>query len=103
METILIKPELLELVKKEEKTTTCRQGLRTYSLAKTILKSNASEDFVYINVNELRYYKLKDVTDEMAMDDGFENRDNLIQVLQGIYQGINDESDVTIVCFSLSE
>ena len=46
MEIIHIRPELLELVKLGLKTTTCRFGYRDYPLEKTILQSNASEDFV---------------------------------------------------------
>jgi len=103
MNQILIKPELLQLVKENKKTSTCRQGIRTYPLGLTILASNVpeSEDFAYIDIKELRYYKLKGVTDEMAQDDGFDNRENLIKVLESIYEGINDESDITIVCFTL--
>jgi len=101
METILIKPNLLKLVINGQKVTTCRHGVRTYPLEKTRLQSNSSEDYIYININELKYYKLKNITNDMAQDDGFDNRENLIEVLEQIYDGINDDSDITIVCFTL--
>lgn len=101
METILINSDLLELVKQGKKITTCRNGIRKYKSGKTILKSNISEDFVIINITELVYCKLKDVTEDMAKDDGFVNKANLIELLESIYKEINDESDITIVHFSL--
>jgi len=102
METILIKPVLLELVKQGIKTSTCRNGIRTYPLGKTILKSNVSEDFVYIEITELKYYKFKDITDEIAKTDGFKNKENLIEVMKEIYGDITPESDISIVFFKLS-
>jgi hypothetical protein len=103
METILIRPELLEQVKNQTKITTCRYGIRTYPLGKTILKSNASEDFVYINITDLKYCKFKDITDGIAKSDGFESKENLIAVMRDIYGDITEGSDITIVCFELCD
>jgi hypothetical protein len=103
MEIILIRPELLKLVKQGKKTTTCRNGKRNYPLGKTILKDNSSEDYIYINITKLQYSKLKDITDETAQNDRFADRENLIIVLNEIYTGINEDSDVTIVYFSMEE
>jgi len=103
METILIRPELLQLVREKIKTTTCRNGIRNYPCGKTILKSNASEDYSYINITGLIYYKFKDITDEIAKGDGFKNRENLIAVMRDIYGEITDDSDITIVSFELCE
>lgn len=99
METILIRPELLQLVIDGKKKSTCRNGIRNYPIGRAILKSNQSDDHCFINITKLVYHKLGDVTDEMAKDDGFDTKDNLLAVMQEIYAGITDESDITIVYF----
>lgn len=105
METILIRPNLLELVKQGVKTTTCRMGIRNYPLTKTILKSNVegSEDFVYIIITDIKYHKLNDITDEIAKSDGFANKENLYNVMKDIYKDITNSSDISIIYFSLTE
>ena len=102
MQEILIREELLEQTIEGKKTTTCRKGIRTYDLGETILKSNSSENFVLINITELKYYKMKDITDEIAKCDGFANRENFIKVMQEIYESINDDTDVTLVIYELA-
>lgn len=103
MEQILIREELLTLVINREKTTTCRKGIRNYPLGATILKSNSSENQTLINILDMKYIKLKDVTDEIVKSDGFQDKSNLFKVMQEIYEDITDETDITIVYFELME
>lgn len=103
METILIKPLLLELAKAGLKTTTYRKGIRQYELGKAILKSNESDDFMYIDITEVKYFKLKDITDEIAESNGFKDKVSFNKLIKDTYEDINKESDVTIVCFNSEE
>jgi len=53
MQTILISEDLLQKVISGEKTTTCRKGTRDYELARTLLKSNSTDNFTYIILTKM--------------------------------------------------
>ena len=103
METILIRPELLELVRDGKKHSTCRLGRRNYPLGMTKLQSNASEDYSYIDITEMEYIKLGDLSEKVAARDGYRDTVQLIETMKDIYVDITDDSDITIVWFTYGD
>lgn len=86
----------LQKILKGEKTTTIRKGIVQPLHDEVYLESNGH---VYgeARVKSLRFTKLAELTDEDAVKDGFENREDLLNALRQIYPDLKDDDWVTII------
>ena len=82
------------------KTTTVRKGRRKDFKEGDVVEiicGNESLGLAYIE--KIEYKKLKDLTREDAISDGFSSRRKLKEALKKHYKDINSETDVTIIYF----
>jgi hypothetical protein len=99
IQTIELREKMFDNVRKGIKIATLRNGKRDYILGDTILYGNEHKNAVFIEVTDINYMKLRDITDADAQQEGYAARDGLITVMKDIYKDITDESIVTQVYF----
>ncbi|MEZ0345751.1 MAG: ASCH domain-containing protein [Infirmifilum sp.] len=86
----------LEKILQGEKTTTIRKGILQPLHDEVYLESDG-RIYGEARVKSLRFTKLGELTDEDAVKDGFEKREDLLNALRNIYPNIKDEDWVTII------
>lgn len=101
MEKINFDPEYVDAILKGEKKTTIRKGIKNYS--RRILLTSDGEVFGEANIKKVVVKRVKELTEEDARMDGFENLDGLINALKRIYGSIEGNELVTIVHFEILE
>jgi len=99
IQTIELRENMFDDVRNNIKIATLRNGKRDYELGSTILYGNEHGNTVFIDVNKISYMRLKDIIDADAQQEGYEKRDDLINIMKDIYKDITDESIVTQVFF----
>lgn len=97
IQTIELRDEMFDNVRKEIKIATLRKGKRDYTTGKTILFGQKYCDL--IDVTNVRYIKFSEITDADAQQEGYENKQGLIDVMKEIYTDITDETICTQVWF----
>lgn len=99
IQTIELREDMFENVRKRIKIATLRNGKRDYVLGDTILYGNEHKNAVFIKVTEINYKAFREITDADAQQEGYTKRDELIAVMKDIYKDITDDSIVTQVFF----
>lgn len=92
-----------ELVLNGTKTSTIRLGQVTFIDANLTLNFE-NKSTIQVKIQEVIHGKcLKDLTEEDAEKDGFGSQSNLKEALLMFYPIIEEDSEVTIVCFKLTK
>lgn len=97
IQTIKLRDEMFDNVRSGVKIATLRKGKRDYTTGKTILYGNNNCD--YINVYEVIYKLLSEITDEDAQQEGYDCKEDLIKIMKHIYEDIAMDAVVTQVFF----
>ncbi|MCX8204854.1 MAG: ASCH domain-containing protein [Candidatus Nezhaarchaeota archaeon] len=93
---LTMKGELADLVVKGLKSTTIRLG-KLKLKHRVLTLHGGGRDVARVEVTEVRYRKLRDLTDEDARRDGFENLEALLKALRGMYGEVRPDDTVTIL------
>jgi len=101
LQALLIAPDkkMGEDVLSGNKKITIREGWRDYQPALSVLCCPIEPWCVGINITDVKYKSIKEVTPEEYLADGFKSRDELIEGLKKYYPNINLESKVTVICW----
>jgi hypothetical protein len=97
MQDIKLHDRFFPLIGDGRKRQTVRKGRRDFQLGEAKLLGNEWE--AEITITSVKYKKLKDLTEEEAIEDGFNSRDELIEALRDIYDEIDRDTVVTMIGF----
>jgi len=101
MTRIALKKEYLMPVLSRKKISTIRWGRREYALGDTDNWLVCGESEIAINITKLCFTTVACLTDEDAINDGFDCLQELFDALFAIYPQMLFDDDVTIVYFDL--
>ncbi|RLI86592.1 MAG: ASCH domain-containing protein [Archaeoglobales archaeon] len=101
MEKINFDAEFVERILEGKKITTIRKGIKSYPIGKVVELTVNYKPFAVARVVKVVVKRVKELTNEDAIRDGFENRDQLMNALRRIYGEIDERDFVTIVHFNL--
>ena len=93
--------EYVEAIIEGKKITTIRKGIKRYPVGRIVELTVDNKPFAKARVDKVVVKRVRELTDEDAKKDGFDNRDELIEALKRIYGSIKDSEFVTIVHFTL--
>lgn len=99
---LLMKGELTDLVIKGLKSTTIRLG-RLKLKHRVLTLHGGGRDVAKVEVTDVKYKKVRDLTDEDAKRDGFESLEALLEALRRMYRGLDPDDTVTILGFRVLE
>lgn len=103
MERINFDAEYVESIIQGRKITTVRKGIKSYPVGKIVELTVNYKPFARARVKKVVVKRVKELTDEDAIRDGFENREQLINALKKIYGNVDENEFVTIVHFEVLE
>jgi hypothetical protein len=103
MERINFDAEYVKDILEGKKITTVRKGIKSYPVGKMVELTVNYKPFAKAKVLKVVVKRVKELTDEDAVKDGFNSKEELISALQRIYGEINENDFVTIVHFELVE
>jgi len=103
MERINFDAEYVESIIGGKKITTVRKGIKSYPVGKIVELTVNYKPFARAKVKKVVVKRVKELTDEDAIKDGFRNREELISALKKIYGDVNENDFVTIVHFDVLE
>lgn len=101
MEKINFDLEYVDKIIAGEKITTVRRGIKSYPVGRIVELTANGERFALAKVKKVVVKRVRELSEEDAMRDGFESRDALISALKKIYGEIKDEEFVTVVHFEV--
>lgn len=93
---LMMKGELADLVVKGLKSTTIRLG-KLRLRHKVLILHGGGRDVAKVEVTEVKYKKVRELTDEDARRDGFESLEALLKALGKMYGGLDPDETVTII------
>jgi len=93
--------EFVEAIIRGNKITTIRKGRRVYPVGSIVELVAKKEKFARARIEKVEVKKVRELTDEDALRDGFSSKIELIKELRKIYGSISSEDEVTIVHFTL--
>jgi len=93
--------EYVEAIIEGKKITTIRKGIKRYPVGRIVELTVDNKPFAKARVDKVVVKRVRELTDEDAKKDGFDNREELIEALKRIYGSIKDSEFVTIVHFTL--
>ena len=102
------KRKVLRFKKKYEKSILSRKKKTTIRLrtelkvGDDVINRAGREDIADARITSVRTAKIKDLTDEHAMQDGFGSREELINELESIYGKIDEDTEIKILEFRLT-
>ncbi len=99
---LMVKGKYVDLILEGKKTMTIRKGYWVPKFKELILHGGG-RPFAIVEVTNVEYKKLKDLTDEEVRMDGFKNKEELIEALKKAYGDVSDEDLVTIIHFKLKK
>ncbi|ADB58139.1 ASCH domain-containing protein [Archaeoglobus profundus] len=103
MERINFDAEYVESIIQGKKITTVRKGVKSYPVGKIVELTVNYKPFAKARVKKVVVKRVKELTDEDAIRDGFESKEDLLNALKKIYGEINENDLVTIVHFEVLE
>ncbi len=103
MERINFDAEYVESILEGKKMTTIRKGIKSYPVGRIVELTVNYKPFARARVVKVVVKRVRDLTDEDAVRDGFNGRDQLINALRRIYGEIKESDLVTIVHFKVLE
>ncbi|MCA9886319.1 MAG: ASCH domain-containing protein [Anaerolineae bacterium] len=90
-------PEFIASIRSGRKHATIRQGKRRVSTGKLQFASN--DDAIAVHVHTVRYTTFAELSNEDAVDDGFDTLADLQNTLRRFYPTIQDQSPITVIEF----
>jgi len=93
--------EYIEAIMDRKKVTTVRKGIKRYPVGRIVDLTAENKPFARARVDKVVVKRVKELTDEDAKKDGFNNKEELIEALKRIYGKIKENEFVTIVHFTL--
>ncbi|NAZ27462.1 MAG: ASCH domain-containing protein [Thermogladius sp.] len=93
---ILFKEEYAARLIEGSKTTTIRRGIVKPRYREVILHAG-SRPIAVARVEYVYYKRLREISDDEAKRDGFENKAELVKTLKRIYPGMREDEYVTII------
>ncbi len=103
MERINFDAEYVESIIQGKKITTVRKGVKSYPVGRIVELTVNYKPFAKAKVKKVVVKRVKELTDEDAVRDGFESKEDLLNALKKIYGEINENDLVTIVHFEVLE
>lgn len=97
---IMMKKEFAELVLAGVKTTTIRLGI-VKPKRKRVILHGGGKVLAELEITGVEVKRVCDLTDEDAKEDGFQNKNQLLQNLNEIYGSIRPSDKVTIIKFKV--
>ena len=101
MERINFDAEYVESIIQGKKITTVRKGVKSYPVGKIVELTVNYKPFAKAKVKKVVVKRVKELTDEDAIRDGFGSKEELLNALKKIYGEINENDLVTIVHFEV--
>ena len=99
---LMVKGEYVDAILRGEKTATIRLGIVIPKYREVILHGGGRVIGKAI-IEEVKHKKVKDLSHEDALLDGFSSKEELIRELMKVYPGISRSDYVTILKFRLVE
>jgi|ERR1035438_3696367 hypothetical protein len=104
MQTIKLADDLFPGLADGSKTVTLRKGYRDIKPGPMMIESTSGElPTVEVDVMEVRFKRMFDLTAEEAAADGFESLDSVIPLMQRFYPDFNENSEITLIYFAMLE
>ncbi|WP_457549517.1 ASCH domain-containing protein [Archaeoglobus sp.] len=103
MERINFDAEYVESIVQGKKITTVRKGIKSYPVGKAVELTVNYKPFAKAKVKKVVVKRVKELTDDDAIRDGFGSKEELLNALKRIYGEINENDLVTIVHFEVLE
>jgi len=101
MAALALEDRFMNLVKVGEKTSTVRRGVRPFTPGEVLTLEGTGGDNLGVFITEVTFKMVEDLTDADARADGFEDSDELLEVLEGIYGALTPSETVTVIRFAL--
>ena len=101
MTVIALSRDFLPDVISGSKVSTIRRGRRTYRLGDAVLRGDDQD--VPIDIRRIRYLKFRDLTEQDALRDGFENLTELRTALLRFYSQLQPNDDLTVIEFVVKD
>ncbi len=101
MKSINFDEEYVDLILSGKKKSTVRKGIKSYEMGKVVYLTASSKPFAKAKVTKAVVKRVKELSDEDAIKDGFKSKEELIEALRKIYGRIDESDLVTIIHFEL--
>ncbi len=101
MKSINFDEEYVGLILSGKKKSTVRKGIKSYEMGKVVYLTASSKPFAKAKVTKAVVKRVKELSDEDAIKDGFKSKEELIEALRKIYGRIDESDLVTIIHFEL--
>ncbi len=101
MKSINFDEEYVDLILSGKKKSTVRKGIKSYEMGKVVYLTASSKPFAKAKITKAVVKRVKELSDEDAIKDGFKSREELIEALRKIYGRIDESDLVTIIHFEL--
>ena len=98
---MMMKKEYAELVLAGAKTATIRLGVVRPKRRRVLLHSSGKV-LAELEITGVEVKRVRDLTDEDAKQDGFQDRRQLIEHLEGIYGRLGGDEKVTVIRFRIA-
>jgi len=99
---LMMKGKYAEMILSGKKTTTIRPG-KVVAKTKEFFIHAGGRIIARAILEDMKYKRLKNITDEDAKLDGFSSKEELKRELKGFYPGIKEHDWVTIIKFRVVE
>jgi len=96
----MVKGKYVDMILKGEKTATIRKGV-VKPKYKEIIIHGGGRPIAKVSIEKVYHKKLKDLTDEEAIKDGFKNKEELVNELRKVYPDLRDDDYITVIEFRL--
>ena len=100
MTVIPLAKRFLPFVRSGAKTSTIRQGVRSWTVGPAIINSHGEE--IKVCITEVRFASVASLTDADALKDGFKSLCELLQALREFYPNLSPSDKITIASFRTS-
>ena len=97
---LVFRKKYVELLLSGRKRTTIRLG-KVRIRSRVVVIAQGQTPVALARVEEVRYKKVRDLTEEDAREDGFKNLIELFRELRSIYGDFSLDDDITIVRLSI--
>ncbi len=101
MKSINFDEEYVDLILSGRKKSTVRKGIKSYEIGKIVYLTASNKPFAKARVTKAVVKRIKELSDEDARKDGFENKEELVNALKKIYGRVDDTDIVTVIHFEL--
>lgn len=96
----MVKGRYVKEILEGKKTATIRRGIVKPKYREVIVHGGG-KPVAKILIEKVYHKKIKELTDEDAIKDGFRSREELVSELKRVYPGISDDEWITIIEFKV--